>query len=86
MADGRRHPRAPVGYVLLFFFGLERRVLLDHLRCGVPDDDLQAVANELEALTAIYGGDERFGRHAAELLSVLAELRAVGSTVRRRWE
>ena len=77
MADGRRHPSTPIGYVLLFLFGLERRVLLDHLQHGVPDDDLQAVANEVEELVTVYGGDERFGPHAAELLRFIAAVQVV---------
>ena len=28
-ADGRRHPTVPLGYVFLYFYGLERRVLVD---------------------------------------------------------
>src|SRR6266508_3965722 len=29
LADGRRHPAVPIGYVFLFFYGLERRLLAD---------------------------------------------------------
>ena len=28
LADGRRFPAAPIGYVFLFFYGLERRTLV----------------------------------------------------------
>ena len=34
LADGRRHPEADIGYVFLFFYGLERRAPVLMLRIG----------------------------------------------------
>ena len=34
LADGRRDTQVPIGVVWLFFFGLERRVLLDAAAAG----------------------------------------------------
>jgi tellurite resistance protein len=81
MADGRRHPRTPIGYVLLYFFGLERRVLLDHLQRGIPDEDLRAIAREVEELLAVYGQDPRFGAHAREFLELIAAVLTVEEQV-----
>ena len=81
LADGRRHPSTPIGYVLLYFFGLERRVLLDHLQHGMPAEDLQAIATEIEELVAVYGDDERLGAPAAELLELIAAVQVAEKQV-----
>lgn len=75
LADGRRHPRAPIGYVLLFFYGLERRVLIDNLQHGTITVELPVIATEIRRLLGIYGANESLRQHASELLDLLAALR-----------
>ncbi len=70
LADGRKDPEAEIGYVFLFFYGLERRAILD----GPKDEKAQAewpvIATELRRLLAIYGDKSHsFRRYASELLS-----------------
>ncbi|MCD0452973.1 TerB N-terminal domain-containing protein [Actinocorallia sp. API 0066] len=65
LASGRAHPAAPIGYVFLFFYGLERRLLHDLLR--TPDAfaaELSVIAREIDRLLAIYGGNASFDRYA----------------------
>lgn len=55
LSTGRRRPTTPIGYVFIFFYGLERRVLVD-----IADDpdftaELEIIRNELGKLLAIYG-------------------------------
>jgi uncharacterized tellurite resistance protein B-like protein len=69
LAEGRDDPEADVGYVFLFFYGLERRAILD----GAKDEDAQAdwpvIAAELRRLLATYGEKSHsFRRYASELL------------------
>ena len=75
LADGRRHPRAPIGYVLLFFYGLERRILIDNLQHGTITVELPVIAAEIRRLLVVYGADEAFRQYASELLDLLAALR-----------
>jgi tellurite resistance protein len=69
LADGRKDPEADVGYVFLFFYGLERRAIID----GAGDEKAQAdwpvIAAELRRLLAIYGKSNSFRRYASDLLS-----------------
>lgn len=70
LASGRSDPECDIGYVFLFFYGLERRVIIDFNDDPNAKQDLPAIVAELHRLLAIYG--ERsysFRRYAGELLS-----------------
>uniref|UniRef100_UPI001C5DDCD2 TerB N-terminal domain-containing protein n=1 Tax=Nonomuraea rhizosphaerae TaxID=2665663 RepID=UPI001C5DDCD2 len=77
LADGRCHPRAPLGYVLLYFYGLERRVLHDlRLDRSTVQDELPVIHEEVRRLLGLYSHHDAFQRHAApfeELLTALTE-------------
>ena len=69
LAAGRKDPEADVGYVFLFFYGLERRAILD----AAKDEDAQAdwpiIAAELRRLLDIYGENSHsFRGYASGLL------------------
>jgi len=71
LAGGRRDPRASIGYVFLFFYGLERRVLCDigaqkHLRGELP-----GIRAEVLRLLSIYGENSSFHGYATDFLTVL---------------
>lgn len=70
LADGRRQPEAQVGYVFLFFYGLERRVIRDVESNPEARNDLPAIAQELRELLSVYGPRSgSFRRYASELLN-----------------
>lgn len=54
LAGGRLHPSADVGYVFLFFYGLERRVLVDAKTDATARAEVPAIMAEVERLRAIY--------------------------------
>ncbi len=67
----RKAPQANIGYVFLFFYGLERRVLLDvHTNPGAKADILTIVA-EVQRLLDIYGGNNSFRNYASQFLSYI---------------
>lgn len=69
LADGRKASACDIGFVFLFFYGLERRVLFDGQRGFDVTSDLPAIASELRRLIAIYGETSRsFRRYATGLL------------------
>lgn len=69
LADGKKHPEADIGYVFLYFYGLERRVILDAPKDAVAQAELPAIAKELERLLGIYGEKSgSFRNYASELL------------------
>ncbi|HEX2223762.1 MAG TPA: TerB N-terminal domain-containing protein [Thermoanaerobaculia bacterium] len=67
LAGGRSAPKAGIGYVFLFFYGLERRMLFDNTQSQVPTPEIDAICAELERLLAIYGGSNSFRRYASNL-------------------
>ncbi|RKJ94547.1 tellurite resistance TerB family protein [Alicycliphilus denitrificans] len=76
LAGGRQDPTADIGYVFLFFYGLERRVILDGSGKGeeakAAQADRPAIAQELRRLLGIYGSQSgSFQRYATDLLTVV---------------
>jgi uncharacterized tellurite resistance protein B-like protein len=55
LAGGRKDPQADVGYVFLFFYGLERRAIIDAAKDDAAKAAWPAIASELRRLLAIYG-------------------------------
>lgn len=71
---GGRKDEIDIGYVFLFFYGLERRVLLDRLRSPghsqVTDEEVARIADEVRRLLALYGDNGSFHRYATNFLDV----------------
>lgn len=69
LAGGRKDPEAEIGYVFLFFYGLERRAILDAAKDEAAQADWPVIAAELRRLLDIYGEKSNsFQRYAGELL------------------
>lgn len=69
LAAGRSDPTIELGYVFIYFYGLERRVLLD-------DADHQVIAEEVLRLRTIYTSSRSFQRYTASLLWMIVALGA----------
>lgn len=70
LADGRKDPEADVGYVFLFFYGLERRAILDARSDAAVQEEFPVIAQELRRLLGIYGDrSHSFKRYGSELLN-----------------
>lgn len=59
LLDGRRAPGAYIGYVFLYFYGLERRLLVDSQQSPAARAEHPALVREVERLLRIYGGTAR---------------------------
>lgn len=68
LAGGRRDPQAAPAYVLLFFYGLERRLFAPD--DGVPVDaaERETIVAEVARLFELYGNDWTFRSHAERFL------------------
>lgn len=70
LSEGRSNPDCDIGYVFLFFYGLERRVIVDSRNDPAARNEWPAIITELRRLLTIYGEkSESFRRYAGELLS-----------------
>jgi peptidoglycan hydrolase-like protein with peptidoglycan-binding domain/tellurite resistance protein len=63
LSGGKRDPGAYIGYVFLYFYGLERRLMLDD-----PGDEAPLLIAEVERLLCIYGVNHSLRGYATRLL------------------
>lgn len=71
LANGRRDPGIDIGFVFLYFYGLERRVVFDARTTALPDLERQAIGAEIERLLAVYGENQSFNSYATSLLELM---------------
>lgn len=69
LVGGRRAPDANIGYVFLFFYGLERRILVDAVANATAKGDISAVKQEVRRLLAIYSDNGSFRHYASQFLA-----------------
>lgn len=68
-AGGRQAPDANIGYVFLFFYGLERRILVDAVANATAKADIPAIKQEVQRLLAIYSDNGSFRHYASQFLA-----------------
>lgn len=68
LASDRTNPDVYIGYVFLYFYGLERRVLHDK----PPLDEVQQIFDEVLRLLSIYGENYSFNGYATGLAEWIA--------------
>ncbi len=69
LSSGRSDPAADIGYVFLFFYGLERRAVLDAAEDPAVKTEWSVITAELRRLLEIYGEQSRsFRNYAGALL------------------
>jgi uncharacterized tellurite resistance protein B-like protein len=72
LADGKKAPNADIGYVFLYFYGLERRIVQDILEGGASQEELPLLMGELNRLFSIYAEKSRsFKRYCGQLIELL---------------
>jgi len=80
LAGGRQDPNADVGYVFLFFYGLERRVLVDARTDAAAKAEVPAILAEVERLRATYA-NHSFQRYTQDFLEYVTVLGALGKAL-----
>lgn len=71
LAAGRRDPYAYIGYVFLYFYGLERRALAEAPRSERAKQDVPTIIHEVEQLLKVYGDNGSFQGYATQFLDIL---------------
>jgi len=74
LAAGRRDPAIPLGYVFIFFYGLERRVLFDLRHDPSVRSELPSIQRELKELLEVYGHENSFSSYGGRLLGIVRAL------------
>ncbi len=70
LACGRSEPEANIGYVFLFFYGIERRMFVDGQKGGVSESERSEMINEVIRLLKIYGNNRSFRGYASNFLAM----------------
>lgn len=71
LATDRDDPEAPMGFVFLYFYGLERRLLIDAQHPGIEEAEYRDLIGELERLLVVYDRNRSFQGYANGLLDFL---------------
>ena len=71
LASGRSDPNAYIGYVFLYYYGLERRVLHDAKSIPAAKEEVPLIEAEVRRLLSIYGENGSFGGYASQLIEFL---------------
>jgi len=75
LAGGRSDPNASIGYVFIFFYGLERRVFELLEQSGSTADEVLAIAHEVARLIDVYGDKSNsFASYANSFLDLIASI------------
>lgn len=70
LAEGRSDPDANIGYIFLFFYGLERRLFVDGQQEGIPDAERKTIVDEVLRLKQLYNHSRSFQGYATNLLAM----------------
>lgn len=76
LSSGRTNPDAYIGYVFLYFYGLERRLLYDLQQGDKQTNEIREIIGEVKRLLKIYGGNGSFGGYASRFLDIATVLGA----------
>ena len=78
LASPRDNALTPLGYVFIYFYGLERRILVDAKKKGSPVDnnEFSLLFNEITRLKSVYGHSRSFHNYSTNLLELMCLLRA----------
>lgn len=71
LAEGRSDPHIGIGYVFLFFYGLERRALFDARHVAAARAEVPQIVAEIERLLEVYGQHKSFVGYAERLLGYI---------------
>ena len=71
LAGGKQEADIDIGYVFLYFYGLERRLILEEPAAA----ELEALSRELQRLRSLYSTNGSFNGYSARLLDAVAFLR-----------
>ncbi|AWB57449.1 ATPase [Colwellia sp. Arc7-D] len=73
--SSRNDPATSIGYVFIYFYGIERRVTVDAAQGTVDDIEYKAIFNEVLRLKSIYGDSRSFSNYASRLLELMCLVR-----------
>lgn len=72
LASDRKDPKVPITYPFIYFYGIERRFLIDHLQCNKVDmNELRILFKEVNRLRNVHDGNRSFRAYANRLMDLM---------------
>ncbi|MDE1482057.1 TerB N-terminal domain-containing protein [Xenorhabdus bovienii] len=75
LASDRSDATCPIGYVFIYFYGLERRILADGTQETTSDNEFKALFEEISRLRTVFQASGSFRHYATQLLEMMIILR-----------
>lgn len=75
LSGKRSDPMTPLGYVFIYFYGLERRIIVDSTKQMVADSEFKDLFDEILRLKNIYGRSHSLSNYSIRLLETMCLLR-----------
>ncbi len=75
LTGDRSNPKTPLGYVFIYFYGIERRIVVDSKVAGVDDAEYIQLFDEIKRLIDIYGENRSFMDYGSRLLELMCLFR-----------
>lgn len=75
LSGNRSDPETPLGYIFIYFYGLERRITVDSIKQTVDDAEFKSLFDEILRLKGIYGSSRSFSNYSKRLLEIMCLLR-----------
>jgi uncharacterized tellurite resistance protein B-like protein len=71
LSCGKKNPKTNIGYVFIYFYGLERRALADAKDSARAQSDIPLIISEVKRLLSIYGENSSFHGYASKFLDII---------------
>ncbi|HIF9109603.1 TerB N-terminal domain-containing protein [Photobacterium damselae] len=75
LASDRSDPSTPIGYVFIYFYGFERRIIENKANSQVSDQEFTAIFEEVLRLHKVFNANRSFRGYSANFLELMALLR-----------
>ncbi|PHI29194.1 tellurite resistance TerB family protein [Budvicia aquatica] len=75
LASERNDAGCPIGYIFIYFYGLERRILVDGKQEAISDNEFKSLFEEVLRLRTLFQANNSFRRYSTQLIETMALLR-----------
>lgn len=72
LASDRSNPSTPIGYVFIYFYGFERRVIENKSNNQISNEEYIAIFEEVLRLNSVFNANRSFRGYSANFLELMA--------------
>ncbi|MEZ9128121.1 TerB N-terminal domain-containing protein [Vibrio splendidus] len=72
LTSDRSNPNTPIGYVFIYFYGFERRVIENKSNNQISDEEYIAIFEEVLRLNSVFNANRSFRGYSANFLELMA--------------